>query len=252
MDNFNRDPWAGQAMIRTAENVAREAGITREMCDAATLRKYEQYQESLDDDRAFQKRYMFPAEVKVSRKKTLLLEEDEGVTPTTADGLAGLRPVLPDGVVTFGCQTHPADGNAGLVVTTREKAGELSADPDVEIRLISYGFARAKKAFMPAAVKGAVKMALENARITIGDVKAVKTHNPFIVNDLNLAAQMGIDADRINNYGCSLVFGHPQGPTAARLIIEGIEEVAMAGGGYLLFGGCSAGDCAASVVLKIG
>jgi acetyl-CoA acyltransferase len=252
MDNFNRDPWAGEAMIRTAENVAREAGIIREMCDAATLRKYEQYQESLEFDRAFQKRYMFPAEVKVSKKKTVLLEEDEGVTPTTAEGLAALRPVLPDGVVTYGCQTHPADGNSGIVVTTREKARELSADPDVEIKLISYGYARAKKAFMPASVPGAVKMALENARIAIDDVKAIKTHNPFIVNDLNLAVQMGIDVDRINNYGSSLVFGHPQGPTGARLIMEGIEEVAMAGGGYLLFGGCSAGDSAAALVLKIG
>jgi acetyl-CoA acetyltransferase len=251
MDNFNRDPWAGQAMIRTAENVAREAGITREMCDAATLRKYEQYRDSLEDDRAFQKRYMFPAEVRVSRKKTVLLEQDEGVTPTTAEGLAGLKPVLPDGVVTFGGQTHPADGNAGIVVATREKARELSADRGVEIRIVSYGFARAKKAFMPAAVPGAVRMALENARITIDDVRAVKTHNPFIVNDINLAKQMGIDLDRINNHGSSLVFGHPQGPTAARLIIEGIEEVVMAGGGYLLFAGCSAGDSAASVVLKI-
>jgi len=195
---------------------------------------------------------MFPAEVRVSRKKTVLVEEDEGITPTTAEGLARLKPVLPDGVVTFGCQTHPADGNAGIVVTTREKAAELSADTGIEIQLVSYGFARAKKAFMPAAVPGAVKMALENAGIKIGDVKAVKTHNPFIVNDLNLAKQMGIDVDGINNYGSSLIFGHPQGPTAARLIIEGIEEVAMAGGGYLLFGGCSAGDCAASLVLKIG
>jgi acetyl-CoA acetyltransferase len=252
MDNFNRDPWAGQAMIRTAENVAREAGITREECDAATLRKYEQYRESLDDDGAFQKRYMFPAEVRVSKKKTVLVEEDEGVTPTTAEGLARLKPVVPDGVISSGCQTHPADGNAGLVVTTREKSAELSADAGIEIQLISYGFARAKKAFMPAAVTGAVRMALENARIKIDDVKAVKTHNPFIVNDLNLAKQMGIDVDRINNYGSSLIFGHPQGPTGARLVIEGIEEVAMAGGGYLLFGGCSAGDSAASLVLKIG
>ena len=252
MDNFSRDPWAGQAMIRTAENVAREAGITREECDAATQRKYEQYRESLDDDRAFQKRYMFPAEVRVSRKETVLVEEDEGVTPTTAEGLARLKPVVPQGVISFGCQTHPADGNAGLVVTTREKALELSADRDVEIRLISYGFARAKKAFMPAAVTGAVKMALENARVKIDDVKAVKTHNPFIVNDLNLAKQMGLDVDRMNNYGSSLIFGHPQGPTGARMIVEGIEEVAMAGGGYLLFGGCSAGDSAASLVLKIG
>ena len=63
---------------------------------------------------------------------------------------------------------------------------------------------------------------------------------------------MGIDVNSMNNYGSSLIFGHPQGPTAGRLIIEGIEEVVMAGGGYMLFGGCAAGDTGAAIVLKVG
>jgi len=56
----------------------------------------------------------------------------------------------------------------------------------------------------------------------------------------------------MNNYGCSLIYGHPQAPTGARLMIEGIEEVALKGGGYLLFSGCAAGDTAASIVIKVG
>jgi len=122
MDNFNRDPNTGLKMVQTAENVAREAGITREECDRVTLRRYQQYLDALADDRAFQKRYMFPVEVTVGRKKTKLIEEDEGITPCTAEGLAALRPVEPNGVLTFGAQTHPADGNAGFIVTTRDKA----------------------------------------------------------------------------------------------------------------------------------
>jgi acetyl-CoA acetyltransferase len=104
---------------------------------------------------------------------------------------------------------------------------------------------------MAAAVYPAVQMALDGAGISAGDVKAIKTHNPFAANDIHLADNLGIDVNTMNNYGCSLVFGHPQGPTAGRLIIEGIEEVVMAGGGYLLFGGCAAGDTAAAMVLKI-
>jgi acetyl-CoA acetyltransferase len=252
MDNFNRDPWAGGAMIQTAENVAIETGINREQCDAVTLRRYEQYTDSLAQDRAFQKRYMFPAEIKVSKKKTILIENDEGIMPCTEEGLSGLRPVLPDGTHTFGSQTHPADGNCGVVVTTREKAKDLSADPSIEIQVISYGFARVKKGYMAMAVVPAVKMALEKARISIKEVKAIKTHNPFAVNDLYLAQQMDIDAMSFNNYGCPLIFGHPQGPTAGRCIMEGIEEVVMSGGGFLLWGGCAAGDTAAGLVLKIG
>jgi len=252
MDNFGRDPWAGEAMIKTAENVSAEAGITREQCDAVTLRRYEQYQDALADDRAFQKRYMYPVMLKVSKKKTIMLEADEGIMETTAEGLSNLKPVLPDGVHTFGAQTHPADGNCAITITTREKARELSADPDVEIQVISYGYARAKPAFMAAAVYPAAQMALDNAGIKAGDVKAVKTHNPFAANDIYLADKLGIDVNSMNNYGCSLIFGHPQGPTAGRLIIEGIEEVVMGGGGYMLFAGCAAGDTAAALVVKVG
>jgi len=252
MDNFSLDPWGGTAMIQTAENVAKEAGVTRDQCDAITLRRYEQYKEALADDRTFQKRYMYPVTLKVSKKKTIMLEEDEGVMETTTEGLAGLKPVLPEGVHTFGAQTHPADGNCAVVVTTQEKAQKLSADPEVKIQVVSYGYARAKPAHMAAAVYPAVQMALDGANISVNDAKAIKTHNPFAVNDIVLAEKLNIDVNNINNYGCSMIYGHPQGPTAGRLIIEGIEEVVMAGGGYMLFGGCAAGDTAAAIVMKIG
>ncbi len=252
MDNFGRDPWAKGAMIQTAENVAGETGITREQCDAVALRRSEQYTDALADDRAFQKRYMFPAEVKISKKKSILIEADEGITPSTREGLSGLRPVIPDGVHTFGAQTHPADGNCAVTVTTREKAKEMSTDPSVEIQVVSYGYSRAKKGFMAMAVVPAAKMALEKAGITMNNVKTVKTHNPFAANDIFLANEFNINVNGFNNYGSSLIFGHPQAPTAARLIIEGIEETAMQGGGYLLWAGCAAGDTGAGLVLKIG
>lgn len=252
MDNFNNDPWAKNAMIQTAENVAKEAGITREQCDALALRRYQQYMDSIANDRAFHKRFMFPVEVVVSKKKTTVVDADDGVTPTTAEGLAALKPVLPEGVHTFGAQTHPADGNCGIVVTTRDKAKELSADPKVEIQVISYGYARAKKGFMAMAVVPAVRMALEKANISIKDAKVIKTHNPFAANDLYLAKEMNIDVNSFNNYGSPLIYGHPQAPTAGRCIIEGIEETAMLGGGYMVFGGCAAGDTGAALVIKVG
>ncbi len=252
MDNFGKDPWAGGAMIQTAENVSKEYGVTREECDAITLRRQEQYRDSLAKDREFQKRYMFPVEVQISRKKTVAVEADEGVTAGTREGLAGLKPILPDGVHTYGSQTYPADGNCGFCVTTREKAVELSADPKVEVRIVSFGYARTKKGFMAAAVAPSARMALDNAGIQASDLGAIKTHNPFASNDVVMAKVMGLDVNGMNNYGSSLIYGHPQGPTGARLIIEGIEEVVMKGGGYLLFSGCAAGDTAASLVLKVG
>ena len=251
MDNFNSDPNTGQEMVLTAENVCRENGISKEECDELSLRRYEQYTMALENDREFQKRYMFSAEVKKSKKKTVLIEKDEGITASTREGLAALKPVLPDGVISFGAQTHPADGNAGIFVTSSEKARELSIDKNVSIQVISYGYSRVEKGFMPSAPVPATRMALKNAGLSITDIKVIKTHNPFIANDLFLSKKMGIDSFGFNNYGSSMIFGHPQGPTSIRLIIEGIEETVMSGGGYLLWTGCAAGDTGAAVILKI-
>jgi acetyl-CoA acetyltransferase len=252
MDNFGGFPRTPVAMVETAENVAKEIGLTKEECDALVLRRYEQYQMALANDRAFQKRYMFPAEVTVNKKQTKLVEQDEGWTPSTAEGLAKLKPVKTGGVHSFGAQTFPADGNCGIIVTTRDKAKALSADPKIEIQIISYGFGRVKPAHMPLAPVPAAEMALANAGMKITDMKAIKTHNPFSANDLNLAKKMGIDFMKFNNYGSSLIYGHPQGPTAGRGIIEMVEEMVILGGGYCLFTGCAAGDTAAAVVLKVG
>ena len=257
MDNFNADPAVGLKMVETAENVAKEASITKEECDAMTIIRYQQYLDALANDRAFQKRYMFPAEVRISKKKTMLVEEDEGVTPCTEEGLGRLKPVIPGGVLSFGCQTFPADGNCGVVVTTQEKARDLSADPSLPVQILSYGYSRTKPGYMAAAPVPASKMALEYAGLKITDMKIIKTHNPFIVNDIYFSQQMGIKAEGtadlgFNNYGSSLIYGHPQGPTAGRLIIEGIEELAMKGGGYFLWTGCAAGDTGGAMVLKVG
>jgi acetyl-CoA acetyltransferase len=239
-------------MVETAENVANEVGITKEECDAVVLRRFEQYQDALANDRAFQKRYMFPPLCTVTKKHTKLVDQDEGWTPTTAEGLAKLKPVRPGGVHSFGAQTFPADGNCGIIVTTKEKAKELSTDPNISIQIVSYGYARVKPAFMPAAPVPAAQMALDAAGLQITDMKAIKTHNPFATNDINLAKKMGVDVMKFNNYGSSLIYGHPQGPTAGRGIIEMIEELAILGGGYGLFTGCAAGDTAAAIILKVG
>jgi len=251
MDQFNNDPWAKNAMIQTAENVAKENKITREQCDELTLRRSQQYADALANDREFQKKYMFPVSIQVSKTKFIEIDKDEGIMPTTKQGLDNLRPVLSDGAHTFGSQTHPADGNCALIVTTKEKAASLSNDSTKDARIISYGFSRAKKGFMAMAVVPAAQMALDKAGISINDVKVIKTHNPFAANDIYFADRMKLNINNFNNFGSSLIFGHPQAPTAGRLIIEGIEELSDKGGGYMLFTGCAAGDTGAALVLKI-
>jgi acetyl-CoA acetyltransferase len=253
-DNFSFDPFAKNAMIETAENVAKEAGITKEEQDEMTLLRYQQYNEAKKDDSAFHRRYMVvPIEVKDARGRKVLsiVEGDEGIFPTTAEGLDKLRPVLPDGTVTFGTQTFPADGNCGMVITNQEKAQELSRDPKIKIQLLSYGEGRAKKGYMAQAVVPAAQQAISRADLSIEDLQVIKTHNPFAVNDIYFCRQMEVKPEAMNNYGSSLIYGHTQGPTSHRLIIEVIEELILIGGGYGLFVGCAAGDTSAGVVIKV-
>lgn len=253
-DNMQRDPLGGHAMLVTAENVAKKHGIgTAEQHDIV-LRRTEQYAAALADDKAFQRGYLtLGMEIPSAnfRKTVGVLDGDEGVTMSTAEGLARLKPVMDGGSVTYGGQTHPADGNASIVLATADRARELSRDPHIRITLEGFGLARAPLAFMPEAPVPATRRALENAGVDIGQIDVVNSHNPFAVNDIVFSRETGFDVMAMNNFGCSLIWGHPHGPTGVRGIIEMIEELVMRGGGRGLFQGCAAGDTAMAVVIKV-
>lgn len=254
LDNFNCDPYTGVNMLRTAENVAAEYGLTTLQQNELTLVRYKQYEEALENDNAFLKRFMtLPFSVPDARfkREQVALNGDEGIFPTTQEGLTKLKPLIEGGTVTFGGQTHPADGNAGMLLTTADRAADFSKDRNIGIRIVSFGQARVKPAFMPAAPAPAARKALEAANLKPKDLAAVKTHNPFIVNDLVLAKELELDPLTMNRFGCSLVWGHPQAPMGIRSIIELIEQLVMTGGGYGLFVGCAAGDSAMAIIIKV-
>jgi acetyl-CoA acetyltransferase len=254
LDNFNCDPLGPHSMVRTAENVAAKHGISTAAQHEVVLRREAQYREATADGARFLRRFMtLPFEIPAPnfRKSVGALDGDEGINHSTAEGLARLKPVLEGGTVTFGGQTHPADGNAAIVVATRERARELSADPKRAVRLLAFGQARAALAYMPEAAIAAAQRALAAAGRGVRQMDAIKTHNPFALNDILFAKEMGVDAATMNNWGSSLVWGHPQAPMGTRSVIELIEELALRGGGYGLFTGCAAGDTAMAVVLQV-
>lgn len=254
LDNMACDPLGPHAMIVTAENVATKYGVsTSEQHDVVLMREA-QYQRACDDSHAFQKRYMqlpFPVPDEGMSKVRRHLDGDEGVRVSTFEALAGLRTVVDGGTVTYGGQTYPADGNAAIVVTAPETAAKISKDSRVRIQLLGFGMSRAPLAYMPEAPIEAAKRALHAAQVKISEVQAINTHNPFAVNDVVFAKSMGVQVSAMNAFGCSLVYGHPNGPTGLRSTIELIEELVQRGGGVGLFAGCAAGDVAMALVLRV-
>jgi len=254
MDNFSCDPLGRHSMLQTAENVAKKHGISTADQHAVTLRRLEQYREALADDRAFHRRFMtLPFEVprRDFKKIEQTIEGDEGIYESTPEGMGRLKPLIAGGTVTFGGQTHPSDGNAAMILASGDRAQELSRDRTIRIEAAGFGQARAELAYMPEATVPAARSALARAGVGVGELAAVKTHNPFAVNDIILSRELGFPLERMNNYGCSLIWGHPQGPTGLRCVIELIEELVIRGGGYGLFTGCAAGDSAMAVVIRV-
>lgn len=254
LDNFSFDPLGKHSMLDTAENIAKEAFISREQQHDVLLRRQEQYEMATNKNNAFQKRYMtLPFDVPSPNYQATvsLIKGDEGVIRSNVEALTKLQPIKQDGTVTFGGQTHPADGNAGLIIASPDKAIMMSSDSKIRIRILGFGSARVKLANMPAATVPAAQKALLNAGLQIKQMSVIKSHNPFAVNDIYFANKMGIDVNYMNNYGSSLIWGHPQAPTGLRSIIEMIEELVVLGGGYGVFTGCAAGDSAMAIVIQV-
>ena len=248
-DNFGFDPATGRAMISCAGLAARKYKTDRKEVDELTLCRYEQYFNARKS--GLLDRVLVPLEVLNLQGKPMgVINDDLGVRNVTLDSLRQMREL--DTCVTPGTQTHASDGMATLLVTTPEKAKQISSRPEIDIRFVAKAEARAHPSLMPEAPALAVQNLLKRTGLSMNDMTVVKNHNPFAVNDVIFAKVLDYDWRKMNNTGCPLVWGHPQGPTLTRVIIEAFEEAVTIGGGYVLVFGCAAGDVGIAAVFHVG
>jgi len=247
-DNFGFDPATGQAMITTAGTAARKYKIDRKEVDEVAFHRHQQYFEALDS--GFLDRVLVPLEVLNLQGRSLgKVDSDAGVRKLTLDGLRSMREL--DNCVTGGTQTHASDGMATLLVAIPEKARELSPKPEIDIRFVGNAEVRTLPTLMPESPALAVKKLLNQTGLTMDDIVVVKNHNPFAVNDVIFSKVLDYDWRKMNNTGSPLVWGHPQGPTLTRVLIEALEEAVDLGGGYVLIFGCAAGDVGIAALFKV-
>jgi acetyl-CoA acetyltransferase len=248
-DNFGFDPATGHAMLTTAGNAARKHKIDRREVDEVALYRHQQYFDSLGS--GFLDRILVPFDVLDNGGKLLgRVDSDAGVRKVSREALAAMREL--DTGVTSGTQTHASDGMATLLVTSRERARELSPRPEIDVRFLAKTEVRVHPALMPEAPAVAVEKLLARTGLSMDDVKVVKNHNPFAVNDAIFARLLGYDWRAMNKTGSSLVWGHPQGPTLTRVLIEALEEAVDLGGGRVLVFGCAAGDVGIAALFEVG
>jgi acetyl-CoA acetyltransferase len=238
-DNFGFDPATGNAMIAAAGLAARKYKADRAETDDLAYHRYQQYFEAKES--GFLDRVLVPLDVlNVQGRPLGRVDDDLGVRSVSPGELRAMREL--DSCVTSGTQTHASDGMACLLVTTEEKARELSPRPEIDIRFVARAEVRTHPSLMPEAPALAVSKLLEKTGSTMDDMAVVKNHNPFAVNDVIFSRMLDYDWREMNKTGSSLVWGHPQGPTLTRILIEALEEAVSLGGGNVLVFGCAAGD----------
>jgi acetyl-CoA acyltransferase len=248
-DNFGFDPATGNAMIAAAGITARKYRLDRSEVDEVAFVRHRQYFEAKES--GFLERVLVPFDVlNVQGRPMGRVADDLGVRQVSLASLRAQREL--DTCVTGGTQTHASDGMATLLVTTEERARELSPRPEIVIRFVAKTEARTEPSLMPEAPAFAVRRLLERTGLTMDDMAVVKNHNPFAVNDVVFTRVTGYDWRKMNRTGCSLVWGHPQGPTLTRSLIEGLEEAVSLGGGYVLIFGCAAGDVGIAALFEVG
>jgi acetyl-CoA acetyltransferase len=247
-DNFGFDPATGNAMIATAGIAARKYKVERREVDELACYRHQQYFDAKNS--GFLDRVLVPLDVLNLQGRLLgRIDDDLGVRPLTQTGLRAMREL--DTCVTGGTQTHAADGMATLLVTSAGRARELSPRPEIDIRFVAKTEVRTSPSLMPEAPALAVRKLLKKNDLTMADMAVVKNHNPFAVNDVIFAKVLECDWREMNKTGCSLVWGHPQGPTLTRLLIEALEEAVDLGGGHVLLFGCAAGDVGIAALFKV-
>jgi len=247
-DNFGFDPATGNAMIAAAGKTARKYKADRAETDECAFHRYEQYFAAKAS--GFLDRVLVPLELLNLQGRPMgRIDDDLGIRQLTMEGLRAMREL--DTCVTAGTQTHASDGMATLLVTSEAKAKELSLRPEVDIQFIAKTELRTQPSLMPEAPVFAVQKLLAKTGLTMNDMAVVKNHNPFAVNDVIFAKLVGYDWHEMNKTGSSLVWGHPQGPTLTRVLIEALEEAVDLGGGYVLIFGCAAGDVGIAAMLKV-
>ncbi|MDU4959499.1 MAG: acetyl-CoA C-acetyltransferase [Sporomusaceae bacterium] len=199
----------------TAENVAAQAGITRQMQDQLA---YESQQKAAAAIAAgLFKAEIVPVTVK-GKKGNLTVDTDEYPRATTPESLAALKPAFRrDGTVTAGNASGINDGAAALVIMSADKAAALGIKPLAKLR--AYGAGGVDPAFMGMGPVPASRQALSRAGLTIGDIDLIEGNEAFAAQFLAVGRELGFPQDRVNTRGGAIALGHPIGASGARILV---------------------------------
>lgn len=226
--------FGGHSMPETADNIAKDLGITRAASDAFALESQRKYVAA--QAAGYFAGELVPVEIPMGRGKApVIVDTDEHPRPdTTAEGLAKLKPLFAGGVVTAGNASGINDGAAALVIGSKALGAAHGLTP--RGRIIAGAVAGVPPRVMGLGPVPATLKALARAGLTLKDIDVLELNEAFATQLLGCLKQLQIDpADsRINPNGGAIALGHPLGASGARLILTGLRQLERSGARYAL------------------
>ncbi len=207
----------------TAENVAKEHGITREAQDALALASQQKAAAAQDAGRF--KDEIVPFSIAQKKGDPLVFAADEFINrKSTAEVLAGLRPAFDKaGSVTAGNASGLNDGAAAVVLMTAKKADQLGLQPLG--RIASYASAGLDPATMGMGPVPASRRALERAGWKPADLDLLEINEAFAAQACAVHKEMGWDTSKVNVNGGAIAIGHPIGASGCRILVTLLHEM---------------------------
>jgi acetyl-CoA acetyltransferase family protein len=216
------DSYCGLGMAMTAENLAKQYDIDRQMVDAYALRSQEAAQHA--QEQGWLSHEIAPITIVDGKGKETVVDRDEGIRQTSMEALAKLPSRFREGgVVTAGNASGINDAGAALVLTTGAVANQRGWKPLA--RIVSWGIVGVDPSIMGIGPAPAIRQALKRADLSLDKLDRIEVNEAFAAQYLAVEKDLGLDRDKTNVNGGAISLGHPLAASGARLALTLIHEL---------------------------
>ncbi len=206
----------------TAENVAAQFGITREMQDEFAFKSQQKAEAAQKSGRFADE--IVPVTIKKKTEEIVIADDEYPKHGTTIEKLQKLKTAFKsDGTVTAGNASGINDGAAILIMMSAEKAEALGIQPMAKIK--SYASAGVDPSIMGIGPIYSCRAALEKANLTADDLDLIECNEAFAAQSIVVTKELGFDMDKVNVNGGAIALGHPVGASGARILVTLLYEM---------------------------
>jgi acetyl-CoA C-acetyltransferase len=242
------DPFDTVHMGVTAENVAAQCGVSRDMQDAFAVESHRRAMAAIAAGHF--KSQILPIELKTKKGSTMFDTDEHPRADASLESMAKLKTVFQkdNGTVTAGNASGINDAAAAVVLMEKSAAAAKGLQPIA--RLVAYGHAGIDPKIMGLGPVSAVQRALAKAGLKVGDLDVVESNEAFAAQALGVTKNLGLDPAKVNPNGGAVALGHPIGATGALLTVKAIYELQRTGGRYGLITMCIGGGQGIAAIIE--